>query len=61
MTWLEFKRKVREVASRLTTDAVPITFIHGDKEISPDDITVCCGVTGDKIELIIDLEEGEAK
>lgn len=61
MTWLEFKCKVRETTSRLTSDAVPITFIHGDREISPDDITVCCGVIGDKIELIICLKEGGAK
>lgn len=61
MTWLEFKRKVREVASRLTTDAVPITFIHGETEISPDDITVHCEETGDELALIIDLKEGEIK
>lgn len=61
MTWLEFKCKVRETTSRLTSDAVPITFIHGDREIHPDDIIVCCGVTGDKLELIIKLKEGETK
>lgn len=61
MTWLEFKRKVREVASRLTTDAVPITFAHAGRVVSPDDITVCCRVAGDKIELVIDLKEGGDK
>lgn len=61
MTWLEFKCKVKETTSRLTSEAVPITFIHGDKEISPDDITVHCGITGDKIELIIDLKKGDSK
>lgn len=61
MTWLEFKCKVKEVTSRLTSEAVPITFLHGETEIRPSDITVCCGVTGDKLELIIDLKEGGAK
>lgn len=61
MTWLEFKRKVKETTLRMSTDAVPITFIHGDKEISPDDITVYCEVTGDKIALIINLKEGGDK
>lgn len=61
MTWLEFKRKVRETTSRLTSEAVPITFLHGDREINPDDITVCCGVAGDKLTLIIDLKEGDNK
>lgn len=61
MTWLEFKRKVREVASRLTTEAVPITFIHDDREISPDDITVHCEETGDELALIIVLKEGGDK
>ena len=61
MTWLEFKRKVREVASRMTSDEVPITFLHGETEIKPDDIAVCCEVTGDQLELIIKLKEGERK
>lgn len=61
MTWLEFKRKVKDVTSRLTTDAIPVTFLHGVMEISPDDITVCCGVTGDKLSLIIVLKEGGDK
>lgn len=61
MTWLEFKRKVKEVTSRLSSEEVPITLIHDDTEIHPDDITVCCGVTGDKLELIIKLKEGETK
>ena len=61
MTWLEFKLKVEETTSRLSSEAVPITFIHDETEISPDDIIVCCGVTGDKIELIIDLKEGGNK
>ena len=61
MTWLEFKRKIVEVTSRLTSEAVPIAFAHAGREVSPDDITVCCRVTGDKIELIIDLKEGETK
>ena len=61
MTWLEFKRKVKEVTSRLTTEAVPVTFLHGDMEIRPDDITVYCEVTGDKFELIIVLKEGDKK
>ena len=60
MTWLEFKCRVKDVTSRLTSDEVPITFLYGDREIIPDDITVCCGATGDKIELIIDLKEGGA-
>lgn len=61
MTWLEFKRKVNETTSRMTSEAVPIMFLHGETEISPDDITVCCGVTGDELELIIKLKEGGAK
>lgn len=61
MTWLDFKRKVGETTSRLTSEAVPITFLCGDTEINPDDITVCCGVTGDKLALIIDLKEGGNK
>lgn len=58
MTWLEFKRKVNETTSRLTSEAIPIAFAHGGREVSPDDITVCCGETGDKLTLIIDLKEG---
>lgn len=58
MTWLEFKRKVEETTSRLSSEAVPITFFHGDMEVSPDDITVCCEVTGDELALIIVLKEG---
>ena len=61
MTWLEFKRKVREVTSRLTSEAVPITFLHGETEIRPDDIIIGCEITGDKFLLIIDLKEGDAK
>lgn len=61
MTWLEFKRKVKEVTSVLTSDEVPITFFHGDMEVSPDDITVCCEVTGEELALIIVLKEGGAK
>lgn len=61
MTWLDFKRKVKEVTSRLTTDAVPIMFAHGETEIRPTDITVCCEMEGDKLALIIVLKEGEAK
>lgn len=59
MTWLEFKHKVGEVASRLTSDAVPITFLHGTTEIRPTDITIGCDITGGKITLIIDLKEGD--
>ncbi len=61
MTWLEFKCKMKETTSRLTSEAVPITFLHGDREIRPDDITVCCEVTGDELALIIVLKEGETK
>ena len=61
MTWLEFKRKVGEVTSRMTSDAVPITFLYGDTEIRPDDITIGCEVAGDKITLMIDLKEGGTK
>ena len=60
MTWLEFKRKVGETTSRLTSEAVPITFLHGVREIRPDDITVCCEVTGNKLALTIVLKEGGA-
>ena len=61
MTWLELKRKINKITSRLNTDAVPIEFFHGDMEIRPDDITVCCEVTGDKLALIIVLKEGGTK
>ena len=61
MTWLEFKRKVGETMSRLTSDAVPIMFLYGETEIRPDDITIGCEMTGDKLSLIIDLIEGGAK
>ena len=61
MTWLDFKRKMKETTSRLSSEAVPITFLHGDREIRPDDIMVCCEVTGDKLALIIVLKEGGAK
>ena len=61
MTWLDLKRKMKEVTSRLTTEAVPIEFIHGDREIRPDDIMVCCEVTGDELDLIIVLKEGGKK
>jgi hypothetical protein len=57
MTWLEFKHKVGETASRLTTDAVPITFLFGETEIHPEDIAVGCEITGNKLVLIIDLKE----
>ena len=61
MTWLEFKRKVGEVTSQLTSDAVPITFLHDTTEIHPTDITIGCEITGDKLSLIIDLKEGGDK
>ena len=57
MTWLEFKRKVKEVTSRLTTEAVPITLMNGETEIHPDDITVVCEMEGDELSLVIDLKE----
>lgn len=60
MTWLEFKRTVRETTSRLTSEAVPIVFLHGEAEIRPTDITVGCEITGDDIALIVDLKEGGA-
>lgn len=58
MTWLEFKCRVKEVTSRLTSDAVPISFLYGETEIRPDDIIIGCEITGDNISLIIDLKEG---
>ena len=58
MTWLEFKRKVNAIASRLSSDEVPISFLHGETEICPHDITVECDTTGDIPTLIIDLKEG---
>lgn len=61
MTWLEFKCRVKDVTSRLTSDAMPITFLHGETEIRPDDIIIGCEITGDKLALIIDLKEGETK
>lgn len=61
MTWLECKRKIMETASRLTSEAVPIVFLHGEAEIRPTDITVGCEMTGDSLTLIIDLKEGETK
>lgn len=61
MTWLEFKRKVGEVTSRLSSEAVPITFLYGETEIRPNDITIGCEVAGDKLALIIDLKEGDDK
>jgi hypothetical protein len=61
VTWLDFKCKVKEVTSRLTSDAVPITFLYGETEICPTDITIRCDITGDKITLIIDLKEGDNK
>ena len=61
MTWLEFKRKVSETTSRLNSDAVPITFLYGETEIRPDDITIGCEMAGDKLALIIDLKEGGAE
>jgi hypothetical protein len=61
MTWPEFKRKVEETTSWLASEAVPITFLHGEIEIRPTDITIWCGMTGDKLELIIDLKEGGNK
>lgn len=59
MTWLEFRLKVGETTSLLTSEAVPVIFTHGDREISPDDITVRCegGATGDVFALVIDLKE----
>lgn len=61
MTWLEFRLKVKEVTSRLSSEAVPIEFMHGVDNICPTDINVCCGVTGDKLALIIVLKEGGDK
>lgn len=61
MTWLEFNRKVKEVTSGLTSDEVPITFLHGETEIRPTEITVECEIMSDKLTLIIDLKEGETK
>jgi hypothetical protein len=63
MTWLEFKRKVGETTSWLASEAVPITFLHGEIEIRPTDITIRCEfheIDG-KFALIIDLKEGETK
>lgn len=59
MTWLEFKLKVKETTLQLSSEAVPLIFIHGDREISPDDITVRCEgeATGDVFALVIDLKE----
>lgn len=61
MTWLEFKLKVKETTLRLSSEEIPITFLHGETEIKPDDITVCCEETGDELEMIIKLKEGEVK
>ena len=61
MTWLEFKRKINEITSRLNSEAVPIEFLHGTTEIRPTDITIGCDITGDKLTLIIDLKEGGDK
>lgn len=61
VTWLEFKRKIGAVVERLSSDAVPITFLCGETEIHPTDITVGCEEAGDKLTLIIDLKEGGAK
>jgi hypothetical protein len=61
MTWLEFKRKIEETTSRLTSEAVPISFLYGETEIHPDDIIIGGEITGDKLALIIDLKEGGAK
>lgn len=61
MTWLEFKRKINEVTSRLNSDEVPIEFLHGETEIRPMDIIIGCDITCDKLTLIIDLKEGETK
>lgn len=61
MTWLEFKCRVEEAISPLTRETVPIMFLHGETEIHPDDITVGCEITSDKLELMIDLKEGGAK
>jgi hypothetical protein len=58
MTWLEFKRRINEVTSRLNSEEVPIEFRHGVTEICPTDITLGCGITGDKLTLIIVLKEG---
>lgn len=61
MTWLEFKRKIGVTTSRLTSEAVPISFLCGEAEIHPTDITIGCDITGDKLTLIIDLKEGGAE
>lgn len=61
MTWLEFKRKIGETTSRLTSEAVPVTFLYGEREIYPDDITVGCETTGDNLMLVVDLKEGGEK
>ena len=61
MTWLKFKRKVGEMTSLISSEAVPIIFLHGETEIRPTDITIGCKITGDKLTLIIDLKEGGAK
>lgn len=61
MTWLEFKRKVGKVVEGLSSDAVPITFLHGKTEIHPTDIIVGCEKVGDNLTLIIDLKEGGVK
>ena len=61
MPWLDFKRQVRETTERLTSESVPIVFLHGETEIRPTNITVGCEITGDKLALIIDLKEGGAE
>ena len=61
MTWLEFKRRINEITSRLNSEEVQIEFRHGVTEICPDDITVCCEVTGEKLALLIVLKEGGDK
>lgn len=61
MTWLEFKRKVNETTSRLKSEAVPITFLHGETEIHPADIFAWCDMGRDKLTLVIDLKKGDNK
>ena len=61
MTWLEFKLKVKETTLRLSSEAVPITFMHGETEIRPTEITVGCEIIGGKLALTIVLKGGEIK
>lgn len=36
MTWLEFKLKVKETTLRMSSEAVPITFLHGETANKPE-------------------------